>query len=305
MPPACPYCDWSDHAYRLPSHLLSRHLEHIHICQVPNKHCLSGYVKQGDDTVEFSVCLTCKKGTVADTTEGHGLRWMSIHSKKESCKAAHVAAYMAFKTKWSAAKAAVAPPAEDPAPPPPVSTVATLWEECKSDKQMGPAVVEIEKTVAKRSEQFDDDPCFRPEEGFKEAIYNAIGLKRDVGKAQQRMDDLVIKHDKEIRDLRGVIREQTESMRYLEIMVKDQRHEIAHLRAENDQMRSELEAVQDDNNAMRKENAELRADMEVLREENVGLRTEVGSLKDEMAKLREQMAAMQKEFDAYKATHPL
>lgn len=305
MPPACPFCDWSDHAYRLPAHLLSRHLEHIHPGQVPNNHCLSGYVTHGDETTEFSVCLTCKKGTVADTSEGHGLRWMSLHSKKDSCKTAHVAAYAAFKTKWSAAKAAVAPPAEDPIPPPPISTVTTLWEECKSDKKMTEAVAEIEERVTDASEKYDDDPCFRPEEGFKQAIYDAIYYKGRDATAQQRMDDLVIKHDKEIRDLRGVIREQADSMRHLETMVKDHRYEVAHLRAENDQMRTELEAVQDDNNAVRKETAELRAEMEALREENVGLRTEVGSLKDEMAKLREQMAAMQKEFDAYKAAHPL
>jgi hypothetical protein len=291
MPSACPYCDWSDHAYRLPAHLLTRHLEHIHPGQAPNNHCLTGYVEHGDESVEFSVCLTCKKGTVADTTEGHGLRWMSLHSKKESCRSAHTTAYAAFKAKWSAAKAAVVPPAEDPTPPPPVSTVTTLWEECKTNKKMTEAVVELEERVIDASEKYDDDPCFRPEEGFKQAIYDAIYYKGKDDVAKQKMDELVIKHDKEIRDLRGVIREQADSMRCLETMVKDHRYEITHLRAENDQMRSELEAVQDDNNAVRKENAEIRV--------------EVGNIKDEMAKLREQMAAMQKEFDAYKAAHPL
>jgi hypothetical protein len=216
---------------------------------------------------------------------------MSLHSKKESCRSAHTTAYAAFKAKWSAAKAAVVPPAEDPTPPPPVSTVTTLWEECKTNKKMTEAVVELEERVIDASEKYDDDPCFRPEEGFKQAIYDAIYYKGKDDVAKQKMDELVIKHDKEIRDLRGVIREQADSMRCLETMVKDHRYEITHLRAENDQMRSELEAVQDDNNAVRKENAEIRV--------------EVGNIKDEMAKLREQMAAMQKEFDAYKAAHPL
>ena len=243
--------------------------------------------------MDFSVCLTCKKGTVADTTEGHGLRWMSLHSKKTACRAAHAAAFTVFKESWTAAKAAAAPPpAEDPAPSPPTgASVATLWEECKSNKRLTAMVEEIEKRVTEVSEEYDEDPCFRPEEGFKEAIYTAIGFKRDVGQKQQKMEEMVIEHDAEIRGLRGVIREQADSMRCLETMVKDQRYELAGLRSDNKQMRAELDALEEDNNVLRKENAELRA--------------EVGSLKDEMAQLREQMAAMQKEFDAYKKTHPL
>lgn len=289
MPPACPYCDWSDQAYRLPAHLLAHHIEHIHIGSFPYNHCLSGYVCKDDDAVDFAVCLTCKKGTVADTTEGHGLRWMSLHSKKVACRAAHATAYTVFKKKWDATRP---PPAEDPAPPPPTSaSIATLWEECKSNKRLTAMVEEIEKRVTEVSEEYDEDPCFRPEEGFKEAIYTAIGFKRDVGQKQQTMEEMVIEHDAEIRGLRGVIREQADSMRCLETMVKDQRYEIAGLRSDNKQMQADLDALEEDNNVLRKENAELRA--------------EVGSLKDEMATLREQMAAMQKEFDAYKKTHPL
>ena len=221
------------------------------------------------------------------------MRWLSLHSKKDACHTSHAAAFTAFKTAWEAAKASPepTPPAEDPVPPPTSSSVAALWDECKKNKAMAAVVAKIEKKVTDMSEDFDDDPCFRPEEGFKEAIYNAVGLTRQVDEAKQKMDDLVIKHEKEIRDLRCVIREQADSMRCLETMVKDQRYEIAHLRAENDQLRADLEAVQDENNALRKESTEMR--------------TEVGSLKDEMAQLREQMAAMQKEFDAYKKAHPM
>ena len=257
--------------------------------------------------VEFSVCLTCKKGTVADTTGGNGMRWLSLHSKKDACRTSHASAFAAFKTAWEAAKAIPepTPPAEDPVPPPTGSSVTSLWEECKSDKRLCPLVVEIEKRVTEISEEYDDDPCFRPEEGFREVIYTAIGFKRDVGLTKQKMEAMVVEHEKEIRELRGVIREQSESMRYLETMVKDQRHEITHLRAENDQLRADLEAVQDENNALRKDNSEMRTEMEVIRNENAILRTEVCSLKDEMAQLREQMAAMQKEFDAYKKAHPI
>lgn len=290
MPPACPHCDWSDHAYRLPAHLLAHHIEHIRLGTVPRDHCLSGYVCHGDAAVDFSVCLTCKKGTVADTSEGHGQRWMSLHSKKAACRAAHAVAYTMFKEKWSAAKAAP-PPAEDPAPAPPTSaSIATLWEECKSNKQLRAMVEEIETHVTELSDEYDEDPCFRPEEGFKQAIYSAVGLTRDVGLTQQKMEKMVGEHEEAIRGLRGVIREQADSMRCLETMVKDQRYEIAGLRSDNKQMRTDLDALEEDNNVLRKENAELRA--------------EIGSLKDEMAQMREQMTAMQKEFDVYKKAHP-
>jgi peptidoglycan hydrolase CwlO-like protein len=149
---------------------------------------------------------------------------------------------------------------------------------------MAATVVEIEERVTKLSEEYDEDPCFHPEEGFKQAIHDAISFKRDIGLTKQEMEHLVIKHDEEIRALRGVIHEQVGSMRYLEIMVKDQRHEIAHLLADSAQLRTDLEAVHDDNNALRKENAEMRA---------------------EMTQMREQMTAMQKEFDAYKKAHPM
>jgi cell division protein FtsB len=218
-----------------------------------------------------------------------------------------------FNSRLSAAKAAAAaaaPVAEDPVPPS-GDSVASLWEECKSNKKMTVIVTEIEASVLAASEEFDDEPCFKPEEGFKEVIFNAIGYRRDIDTAKQKMEDLVAKHDDEIRELRGVIRKQVDTIRCLETMVKDQQCELVHLRAENTRLRKEIEELQDENNALRMEISQMRAEITQLREENtklreenVTLRSEVGSLKDEMALMRAQMTAMQKEFDAYKTTNP-
>lgn len=303
MPSTCPYCEWSDHAYRLPAHILSRHIEHIRIGTIQRNHCLNAFVRPGGDgLVEFSVCLTCKKGTVADTTEGNGMRWLSLHSKKDACRAAHAAAYTTFKAAWDAAKAA---PAEEPAPPPSGDSIASLWEECKTNKKMSEMVADLEDRVLEESECLDDDPCFRPEEGFKVAISTAIGYKQKFEKSKQKMEELVAKHDDEIRELRGVIRKQVDTIQRSETMIKDHQYEIAHLRVENSRLQKEIEELQDENNALRVEISQLRAEITQLREENGTLRSEVGSLKDEMALMREQMVAMQKEFDAYKKAHPV
>lgn len=309
MPAACPYCEWSDHAYRLPAHILSRHIEHIRIGAVPRDHCLNAFVRPDDGLglLEFSVCLTCKKGTVADITEGNGQRWVSLHSKKDACRAAHAAAYAAFKTTWETAKAQALPPQPPPPPAedPSGTSIASLWEECKSNKTLAPMVAIIESRVLEISEGYDDDPCFTPEEGFKQAIYSAVGYYNDVESEKEKMNKLVIAHDGEIRNLHGVIREQVASMKCLEGMVKDQCYQIAQLRADNEQIQAELEAIQDENNALRKETAERSAEIGLLQESNTLLHAEVGGLKDEMTVLREQMAAMQKEFDAYKKAHPV
>jgi cell division protein FtsB len=233
------------------------------------------------------------------------MRWLSLHSKKDACRAAHAAAFTTFKTAWDAAKAAPAPPAEDPIPPSSCDSIASLWEECKSNKKMTEMVADLEDRVLEESECLDDDPCFRPEEGFKVAISTAIGYKQKFEKSEQEMEELVAAHDDEIRELRGVIRTQVDTIRCLETMVKDQQCEIVHLRAENTRLRKEIEELQDENNALRVEISQLRAEITQLREENGTLRSEVGSLKDEMALMREQMVAMQKEFDAYKKAYPV
>lgn len=293
MPAACPYCEWSDQQYRLPAHILSRHIEHIRIGDVQRDHCLNAFVRPDGGLLEFSVCLTCKKGTVADITEGNGQRWVSIHSKKAACRSAHAAAYSAFKDRWVAAKAAVAPSAEDPTPPPPPvnTSIATLWDECKSNKRMAPMVEEIEAKVLEDAEAFEDEPCFTPEEGFKQAIYSAIGYSKRVVVKQQEMDDLVIAHDKEIRELTSIVRDQDRRVRWLMSNKRDLDIEIEGFRSENSQLRKDVDNLQ-------QENSQIRKDLD-------GVRLENSSFQEELAQLREQIATMRQEFDAYKKAHPV
>jgi putative NIF3 family GTP cyclohydrolase 1 type 2 len=165
---------------------------------------------------------------------------MSLHEKKASCRAAHAAAMTAFKEKQVAAKAA-AVPAEDPAPPA-GSSVAALWEECKKNKDMAATVAKIEKKVTEMSEDFDDDPCFRPEEGFKEAICNAIGYARQVDEAKQKMDELVIKHDEEIGNLTWTVREQGKRIQLLETVKTNLSIEVSTLRDQIAAMQKEFDA---------------------------------------------------------------
>lgn len=227
-------------SHRVPAHILTHHAEKIDLRPVQPTHCLNGVVRHGKQELNFSVCLTCKKGTAHHSGEGHGLRWMSLHEKKSTCRAAHAAAMTAFKEKQIAAKAA-ATPAEDPAPPP-SSSVAALWDECKKNKAMAAVVEKIEKKVTEMSEDFDDDPCFRPEEGFKEAIYNAVGLTRQVDQAKQKMDELVIKHDEEIGELTRIVREQGKRIQLLETVKTNLSIEVSTLRDQIAAMQKEFDA---------------------------------------------------------------
>ncbi len=114
---------------------------------------------------------------------------------------------------------------EDPVQP--TTAVSTLWAECKSNRHLAPVVASIEARILEISEEYDDDPCFTPEEGFKQAIYDAITSKKDVDKKQQEMDKLVIKHDKEIGELRSILHEQEARVRLLGANRKDQAYALA------------------------------------------------------------------------------
>jgi hypothetical protein len=166
---------------------------------------------------------------------------MSLHEKKASCRAAHAAAMTAFIAKQVTAKAAT-PPTEDPVPPSTSSSVAALWDECKKNKKMTAIVAQLEKKVTDMSEEFDDDPCFRPEEGFKEAIYNAVGLTRQVDEAKQEMDELVMKHDEEIGKLTWTVREQGKRIQVLETVNTNLSIEVSSLREQIAAMQKEFDA---------------------------------------------------------------
>jgi len=99
----CLFCSWSDHSHRMPAHIIKHHIGQIHLDTSEHDHCISGYVMNGASRISFAVCLTCKKGTTSNISEGHGQRWMSMHSKKEACHAAHAAAYLDFKNVWKLA----------------------------------------------------------------------------------------------------------------------------------------------------------------------------------------------------------
>ena len=237
----CPFCTWSEMSHRVPAHILTHHAEKIDLRPVQPTHCLNGVVRHGKQELNFSVCLTCKKGTAQHSGEGHGLRWMSLHEKKASCRAAHAAAMTAFIAKQVTAKAAT-PPTEDPVPPSTSSSVAALWDECKKNKKMTAIVAQLEKKVTDMSEEFDDDPCFRPEEGFKEAIYNAVGLTRQVDEAKQEMDELVMKHDEEIGKLTWTVREQGKRIQVLETVNTNLSIEVSSLREQIAAMQKEFDA---------------------------------------------------------------
>jgi hypothetical protein len=104
----CIFCSWSEHSHRVPAHILKHHIGHIQLDTIQHDHCISGHVVNGTNNISFAVCLTCKKGTVENITEGNGLRWMSLHSKKDACRAAHTAAYSVFIDKWKESRTAAA-----------------------------------------------------------------------------------------------------------------------------------------------------------------------------------------------------
>jgi len=85
----CPFCSWHKRVFNLPAHLISRHPTEIRLRPISSDHCVYGYVIDKEEKVNFSVCLSCEKGTVGDGVSGNSARWVSMHSSNEDCKENH------------------------------------------------------------------------------------------------------------------------------------------------------------------------------------------------------------------------
>lgn len=140
---SCPFCTWSDKSYRLPRHLITHHIKHVHLTQSATIHYVRAYYRHGGEDVNFCVCLTCHKGTMDDGFTGHGARWVALHAKKPECAAAHPEAMMKLRARMSPV---TVPHITPPAPMPPKSDpIADLWNKCKENPMLQTFMNDIEE----------------------------------------------------------------------------------------------------------------------------------------------------------------
>lgn len=214
----CPLCDWSNRTHLLPYHFVSHHPAKVLIGPVQFDHCLRGYVRLNKTDVDFAVCLTCKKGTAAETHSGNGARWIRLHSKKTDCRTAHAAALTAFKALQSTV--AEVPVAAEAAPV--INSLDAVWKRMKEDRHTRPALVHIEERF--RAE-FDDDSdnegasfVLDMVDGFKQIARDAIGFRVAMEKqaAIAKEHELRINHlevdMKQLLSEKEALRQQNESM---------------------------------------------------------------------------------------------
>lgn len=223
----CLFCEWSDRTHRLPNHLIRHHPDKVLLSQCQYDHCLRGYVRLKKTEMDFAVCLTCKKGTAAETHCGNGARWIRLHSKKTDCRAAHAAALVAFKA--SQAMVDVAPVAAEAAPV--INSLDSVWIRMKEDVHTRPALVAIEERF--RAE-FDDDSDNEGEafvldmvDGFKQIARDAMGFKREM----ERQKEIASDHESRLT--------------LLELEMRHVRSEKEALRLQNVSMLAELKMLRE------------------------------------------------------------
>ena len=76
---------------------MNKHPEKIHLLPTQYTHYIHAYIHHEGKTIEFSACLTCKKGTPHAPQYSHGSRWVGIHVKNTYCETKHVAMLEEFK----------------------------------------------------------------------------------------------------------------------------------------------------------------------------------------------------------------
>ena len=180
----CPICNWVCRSFKLPAHLITEHPHEIRVSKVRGDHCMYASILDDEGEKQFCVCLTCKKGVYHGAMDHQGSRWIAIHAKEATCKAAHREAVSAFRKLYYTPDA----PTND--------IISVLWEECRRDTLMRNMVNEISDFCIKA------DGIFTPSDGFKQTMRHASSYKKEATKTQDQINRMVIEHDKELVELR-------------------------------------------------------------------------------------------------------
>jgi hypothetical protein len=190
----------------MPHHLISHHTEHVRLSQVNTGHCVRAYYRRGTEEVDFCVCLTCRKGMMDVGTEGNGSRWITRHSKKTACVAAHPQAMRDLRARMSPVTA-TAPPL----PPAPSTSLGDIWSKWKANGRTKPVMTDIEERC---KSEFDDDSdnegiayTFDPKAGFEYCIFMAHSLKKENAEIKAKISQMERDHDYAVCEMQREIRE--------------------------------------------------------------------------------------------------
>ena len=222
----------------IPAHILTHHRQAMKIYKTQNDHCVYAYVVATDgEEVSLCVCLTCKKGVMSDGYDGNGSRWVTLHSRKAECRAAHAGALAALRQELG-----TPPPTAQPSPPPSVP-LESMWRDWKADGRLRPLMEEVEDTCKWACE--DEDPVFDPSDGLRQVIVSAMGYKKEMELSKAELTKIAIRHDEELMVYRDALAKQSRAIGSLESAIRQQEHENADLRRrlaalekENEQMKT-------------------------------------------------------------------
>jgi hypothetical protein len=77
--------------------MLKHHPSDIILSNISSNHCVFASIETPTKSLDFCVCLTCRKGFLGDVMTSHGSRWFNKHATNEECRASHKSALTAFK----------------------------------------------------------------------------------------------------------------------------------------------------------------------------------------------------------------
>ena len=187
----------------LPYHLVSRHIEHVHLGYSPEgANYISGYVIKKAKDIDFCLCLTCNKGTCNDGYSANSARWATLHSNQQGCTSAHPAALNALKQRLATVQQAAALHSPTPQISDPFDT---LWEDCRSKKYLQNTINDLERRM---KEDYDDnsdnedDYTLQPKVGFQLALERYMSVTKEVEILKAKLHEVEQKHERELFVLR-------------------------------------------------------------------------------------------------------
>ena len=214
---SCPFCPWVKRNILLPAHLLDAHIEEIHRYPTNAGQCLSGYVGNKPDRIEFCVCFTCKKGFVGHGRNPKHEQWLTMHAAKDICATAYQQRLAEFKTKC--AHDTTPTTVKTGASPTIHTDVMAIWERCRADNNCRPAIEEIETWCKEMEEEFSYA------DGIIQLALNVESYKKSVTKVERKMEKMNKEHDAELTEHRVVMAQQQQNIRDLHSSVRQLNYE--------------------------------------------------------------------------------
>lgn len=155
-----------------------------------------------------------------------GSRWVTNHSKRTECKAAH-------KERLAEFKQALTTRVETPPTPAPQSDVGALWAKLRSVPRYAARLKEIE-TVCKTDHDDDSEAegefVFDPAVGIEDLIKGCLGAEREIVRKKEELKAMESEHDATLIDMRDEMRELQRQVQLLTLNAKDHTYQLSEMR---------------------------------------------------------------------------